>query len=245
MATPFSPFTTKIRKAPIKKRQSQIPSDLIDWDAPEIPELEKQKIIYEDHIKELNEDHDIETFLKDQIYQIVHETFVEQYQAKLKNMEDALKEEKDKTKANEQAIAKEKSTVNLLLSQIKMFEENAKENLERIDQLDKQIQTLNSTISALNQEKENWSKESEDWSKEKEEWSTEKENWSNEREDLMSKNEDLNFQNEETLIQLTQALEKSKEKSKEIDDINKKYNLLKTQVAHFKRLAKNKVIDQD
>lgn len=145
MATPFSPFTNRLTKPALKRRQSELPSELIDWDAPEIPELEKQKIVYEDHIKELNEDHEIETLLNEQIFRVVHSTFIDEYSVKVKSLEDE--------------IAKEKSKVNLMLGQIKMFETNANENLERIEELETENNSLKSTIESLNQEKESLLKE--------------------------------------------------------------------------------------
>lgn len=125
MATPFSPFVSRPAKHILKRRQSELPSDLIDWDAPEIPELEKQRIIYEDYIKETSEDHEIESLLNEQIFNIAHDTIAEEYQTKLKRLEDDL--------------TKERSTVHLLLGQIKMFEANVEKSEEKVDELENEL----------------------------------------------------------------------------------------------------------
>lgn len=140
MATPFSPFTGRINKPILKRRQSQIPQELIDWDAPEIPEVEKQKIVYEEQIRELTEDHEIERLLEEQLAQVAHETIVNNYQMRLKEAEDEK--------------IKEQSKVNLLLGQIRMFEASNKENEERLDSLETENNSLKTLVDELKQEKE-------------------------------------------------------------------------------------------
>jgi len=145
MATPFSPFVGRLPKTFLKRRQSQVPSDLIDWDAPEIPELEKQRIIYEDYIKELNEDHDVEVLLNEQIFQVAHDAVIETYQMRLKKLEDEM--------------SKERSKVNLMLGQIRMSENNIKVSDERIEELESEVSTQRDAIAKLELEKENLSEE--------------------------------------------------------------------------------------
>lgn len=216
MATPFSPFCGRIAKQPVRKRQSQIPSDLIDWDAPEIPELEKQKIIYEDHIREITEDNEIEQFLKDEIFQVVHDTVVQEYQDKLNRLQDELNQEK---KSMEKDLTKEKSTVNLLLGQIKMFEENVKENMIRIEELERECEQKQAALSEVEQEKEKLAEE---------------------KVELLGEIENLNFRNNETLVELSELMELSKQRKSEAVDSKKKLDALKTQLSYYKKLAKNK-----
>lgn len=145
MATPFSPFVGRKPKPTLKRRQSELPSDLIDWDAPEIPELEKQRIIYEDHIREITEDNEIESLINEQIFTVAHEAITEEYQLQIKKIEDEL--------------TKERSRVHLILGQIKMSEENAKEYEARVEELENEVAAQRDTISALEHEKELWSEE--------------------------------------------------------------------------------------
>lgn len=130
----------------LKRRQSELPSDLIDWEAPEIPELEKQRIIYEDFIKETSEDHEIESLLNEQIFKVAHDTIVEEYQMRLKKFEDDL--------------TKERSTSHLLLGQIKMFENNVAQSEERVEELENEVanqrEAIDNLKQQLEQEKENW-----------------------------------------------------------------------------------------
>lgn len=205
MATPFSPFTGRLPKPVLKKRQSQVPSELIDWDAPEIPEVEKEKIIYEDYIRELNEDHELQTLLNELNFQVVHDTFIDEYQSKTKKLEDE--------------ILKERSKVNLMLGQIRMFETSAKENLERLEQLEEENNSLRGTV--------------EDLAKQKEELTDEKAN-------LQTEIENLNFRNNETNCELNQNLEFYIEKKNEVEELKKKLDAFRVQLAYYKKRAKNK-----
>lgn len=208
MAFPFSPFVGNGRR--LRKRQSELPSDLIDWEAPEIPELEKQRIIYEDYIKEVNEDHEVETLLNEQIFKVAHDTVVEEYQSKAKILD------------NE--ITKERSRVNLLLGQIKMFENNVKDNVERIDELEGEVANQRDAINNLESEKENLLEE---------------------RNSLHSEIENLNFRNTETTCELNHNLEIYIQKKNEAEDYKKKLDAVKNQLAYYKRLAKNKDNNDD
>lgn len=216
MATPFSPFVGRQMKPALKRRQSELPSDLIDWDAPEIPELEKQRIIYEDYIKELQEDHEVETFLTEQIIRIAHDTIIEEYNSKLKQLKDCINEERSK--------------VNLMLGQIKMFENEATENDGRINEL-----TIE--LSDLQKENENFLQERESWLKEREYWIKKEENWKSEI-------ENLNFRNNETTCELNHNLEIYIQKKNEAEDFKKKLDAVKNQLAHYKRLAKQRDVNE-
>lgn len=147
MATPFSPFVGKRLKPDQKRRQSQVPADLIDWDAPEIPELDKQRIIYEDHIKEIVEDYEIEILINEQINSVAHETYLSElnnqtggYQSKIKDLENELKSQTDEYQA------KIKSLEDGLQSKTDEFTANLK-NLE--DQLQSQIDESQTKIKML------------------------------------------------------------------------------------------------
>lgn len=200
-----------------------MPSDLIDWDAPEIPELEKQRIIYEDYIKELSDDHAVELFLNEQIFAIFHETIIEEYNNKLKHLEDSVNEERSK--------------VNLMLGQIKMFENDAKENEERMDELSNEIASLRDDLENLKQEKENLIQE-------REIWNQERENWTQEMESYKSEIENLNFRINETTCELNHNLEIYIQKKNEAEDNKKKLDAVKNQLAHYKRLAKNRDVNE-
>lgn len=119
--TPFSPFVNRINiqrsKATISrnKRASVAPSDLIDWDAPEMPELDKQKIIYEDYINELNEAHEIDSLINEQIFLVSYETHVDEREVKIKQLE---------------------SKLHFLLGQIKIFEEELDSQREQNSSLE-------------------------------------------------------------------------------------------------------------
>lgn len=205
MATPFSPFVRRPQKPVLKRRQSELPSDLIDWDAPEIPEFEKQRIIYEDYIKEISEDQEIETLLNEQIFKVAHDTIVEEYQLKLRRLEDEA--------------TKERSRVNLLLGQIKMFESSVKENGGRVEELENELSTMRDNVSKLEEEKENWIEE---------------------RQGLQMEIENLNFRNNETTCELNHNLEIYIQKKNEAEDYKKKLDAVKNQLTYYKRLVKNK-----
>lgn len=206
MATPFSPFVGRQMKPGLKRRQSELPSDLIDWDAPEIPELEKQRIIYEDYIKELQEDHEVETILNEQLYEIAHVTMIEEYQQNAKKLEDEL--------------TKERSRVHLLLGQLKMFETNVKESEERVEELENEVANHREAIANIEQEKEIWIEE---------------------RNGLQVEIENLNFKNNEMAIELDQHNEMYRTKKREVEDLEKKLQSIKTRLDHYKQLAKNKI----
>lgn len=210
MATPFSPFVGRIKKPALKRRQSELPSDLIDWEAPEIPELEKQRIIYDDYIREMKEDHEIESLLNEQIFLIAHDTIVDEYQSRIKTFEEQL--------------TKESSRVNLLLGQMKMFEENVKENEDRTEELENELASQRETILALEQEKENWIQE---------------------RTSMQMEIENLNFRNNETTCELNNNLEIYIQKKNEVEDYKKKLDAVKNQLTYYKRMAKNKDNNDD
>lgn len=205
MATPFSPFVGRPAKHILKRRQSELPSDLIDWEAPEIPELEKQRIIYEDYIKETSEDHEIENLLNEQIYKVAHETITEEYQMKLKKVEED--------------VTKERSTVHLLLGQIKMFEANVEKSEEKVDELENELAILREKIDELENESA-MQRETID--------------------SLKAEIEDLNFRNNETTCELNHNLEIYIQKKNEAEDFRKKLDAVKNQLSYYKRLAKNK-----
>lgn len=125
-ASPFSPFVGRRRTVKdFKRRQSQLPSDLIDWDAPEIPELEKQRIIYEQIIQETNEDHAIEMLITEEIFRVAHEVLIE-----------------TTNKLSEEKSQKDRSQINLLLNQIKMFESHSQELEDQNKELEEQFRDL-------------------------------------------------------------------------------------------------------
>lgn len=220
MATPFSPFVRRQHvKHVLKRRQSELPSDLIDWDAPEIPELEKERIIYEACINELKEDHEIEILLNEQIFMVAHDTLLEEHQSKVKCLEGE--------------ISKERSRVSLLLGQIKMFENNAKENDQRIDELENELTTQKNLILQFEQEKE-------DWSEEKLKFEQDKENWLEERNHLQTEIEDLNFRNNEISCESHHNFEIYNQIKNEVEDYKKKLDFAKSQLNYYKKVAKNK-----
>lgn len=96
MSTPFSPFVKKsFKSSQPKRRESQLPSNLIDWEAPEIPELEKERIIYEEHIKNLIQEHEVERLIDEAIFSITHECVLESYRDQI----DTIRAEVDTFKA--------------------------------------------------------------------------------------------------------------------------------------------------
>lgn len=233
MATPFSPFVgRRPAKLLLKRRQSELPSDLIDWEAPTIPELEKQRIVYEDYIKEMDEDHQIETMLNEEIFQIAHDVIVDEYKAKLNDVTEQFKRA-DKTHKDE--LATERSRVHLLLGQIKMFENNIKEYDDKVDErvaeLENENTTLRNSVKDLAEQKEAIDKENLDLK-------SQVENLQTEKEDLKTENENLNFKNDELNCELTQTMEIVMLKKNEADDTKRKLNCVKNQLAHYKRLAK-------
>lgn len=122
MQSPFSPFVH--RRQPVKnfkRRQSELPSDLIDWDAPEIPEVEKQRIIYEEFIKESNEDHVIETLINEEVFTIAHETMFDSVMKQVSNL---------------------MNQNNLLLNQHKIFEDSIKERDEQFREVEEENKEL-------------------------------------------------------------------------------------------------------
>lgn len=194
----------------MKRRQSELPSDLIDWEAPEIPELDKQRIVYEDYIKELTEEHAIDQLLNEEIFTIAHETIVDEYKNKVKNLEEE--------------VTKERSTVNLMLNQVRLFEDNIKENDLRIEDLENETTMQRNTINDLEHEKENWTIEVES---------------------LKSEVENLNFRNSEIMCELDQKLEIHIQMTDEIKKHQKKIAGFKAQLDHYKRLAKGNAARED
>lgn len=265
MATPFSPFVGhRLNKTAPKKRQSQLPSSLIDWDAPEIPELEKERIIHEDYVKQLTEDHEIEKLLDERIFDVVHECIINEYQTKLSEAEAELKDLKN----TEEQVSKERARVNLLLGQIKMFENNVKDYDMRVDSLESEIGEQRDLIAKLETEKQALLERSEQlkaerdlvikerdqlvnerdqFASEKEEMTDEKENLICEREKLLNERvtlqaevENLNFRNNETTCELNHTLENYIQKKNENEELKKDLRAVKSQLAHFRKLAKNR-----
>lgn len=224
MATPFSPFVGRRAPKPLlKRRQSELPSDLIDWEAPTIPELEKQRIVYEDYIKEMEEDHQIETMLNEEIFQIAHDAIVDEYRSKLQKTTEELKESTATNKILKDDNATEKSRVHLLLGQIKMHEDNSKANEdnirefeERIAELETEITNNKNLIADLEQQKENLSTQNTD---------------------LKNEVEDLNFKNNELNCELNQKLETFVDRKSEAD-LKKELHNVKKQLLYYKKLAK-------
>lgn len=233
MATPFSPFVGRRPNKPLlKRRQSELPSDLIDWEAPTIPELDKQRIIYEDYIKEMEEDHQIETMLNEEIFQVAHECIVDEYKAKLNEATEQLKRS-DKTHKDE--LATEKSRVHLLLGQIKMYENNIKEYDDKVDERVAQVESENTTLRNRFKEMEELKAAAD---KENVDLRSQLESLQTDIEDLKTENENLNFKNDELNCELTQTMEIVMLKKNEADDTKRKLNCVKNQLAHYKRLAK-------
>lgn len=210
MATPFSPFVRRAPRDLIKKRQSFVSQDLIDWDAPVMPEIERQRIVYEDQIKELTEDHEIETLITEQIYLVTHETILNEYKTQLKSLEDTTTQERTRS--------------NFLLNQVKTFEENLKESNQRIDELEAENTQQKEQLEQFEQEKENWSEE---------------------RVNLQNEIENLNFRNNETTCELQNHIELFLQKKHEVEDMRKKFDGVRNQLNYYKRLAKNKMNDDD
>lgn len=127
MATPFSPYVGR-RLDHLKRRQSELPSDLIDWDAPEIPELEKQRIIYEDFIRETKEDHEVELLINEEIFKIAHEALLEHH---------------------EDILAQERNRVHLLLKQVKMLEDNQRLVIADLEKLKEEKTALGAEMENL------------------------------------------------------------------------------------------------
>lgn len=221
MATPFSPFVGRRAPKPVlKRRQSELPSDLIDWEAPTIPELEKQRIVYEDYIKEMDEDHQIETMLNEEIFQIAHNAIVDEYKTKLRTMSEELKDINSNNKILKDEIATERSRVHLLLGQIKMFEDNIKEYDEKVDErvaeLENEIANQKNLLIELEQQKENLSSQNTE---------------------LKNEVEDLNFKNDELNCELTQKLESLLDRKSEAD-LKKELHNVKKQLLYYRKLAK-------
>lgn len=221
MATPFSPFVGRRAPKPVlKRRQSELPSDLIDWEAPTIPELEKQRIVYEDYIKEMDEDHQIETMLNEEIFQIAHNAIVDEYKTKLRTMSEELKDINSNNKILKDEIATERSRVHLLLGQIKMFEDNIKEYDEKVDErvaeLENEIANQKNLLIELEQQKENLSSQNTD---------------------LKNEVEDLNFKNDELNCELNQKLESLLDRKSEAD-LKKELHNVKKQLLYYRKLAK-------
>lgn len=265
MATPFSPFVGhRLNKVASKKRQSQLPSSLIDWDAPEIPELEKERIIHEDYVKQLTEDHEIEKLLEERIFDVAHECIVSEYQTKLSKAEAELKQ----LKSAEEQVSNERARVNLLLGQIRMFEDNVKDYDARVDTLESELNEQRDLIAKLEAEKQTLTEqgeklkaekdslalerdrliaENEQMIAEKEEIFAEKENWISEREKLSEERtilqaeiENLNFRNNETACELNLTLENYIQKKNENEELKKDLRAVKSHLAHFRKLAKGK-----
>lgn len=210
-ATPFSPFVNRrlAKATAVKRRQSELPSDLIDWDAPEIPELDKQRIIYEDYIKELNEDHDIESILNEQIFKIAHDAIVAEFQSKVKK--------------NEEDMAKERSKVNLLLTQIKNFDANLQESNDRVYDLDakvndleKQVNEQRDAITTLESEKQSLTEE---------------------RTTLKADMEEMAFRNNEAILEAAHNLELYEQQKSEIEVFKKTLESFYKIVQFYKKLA--------
>lgn len=207
-----------------------MPSDLINFEGPVMSDIERQRIIYEDIIKDLNEDHQVESLLDEQIMKIMHDTIIEEYNNKLKQLEENVNEERSK--------------VNLMLGQIKMFENDAKENEERMDELTNELSSERENLENMKQERDNLVQEKENWMQEKENWDHERENWNQERESLKSEIENLNFRNNETTCELNHNLEIYIQKKNEAEDYKKKLDAVKNQLTHYKRLAKNRDLNE-
>lgn len=257
--SPFSPFVGRRRTVKdYKRRQSELPSDLIDWDAPEIPELDKQRIIYEEYIKECNEDHAIETLINDELFQVAHEVLIEMVQ-----------------KQYEDKLLKERSQVNLLLGQIKMFEghsqdlesnikelENQTKGLEfQKENLESHVQQLNQELSSnaekletlgkeLENQREDFQKQIELKTKEFQEHVQTLENQikdlesrledlETQRAELEDQNKDLEFHSKELEAEISCQLDTMLLKKAEAEDLKRKWESAKNQLAYYKKLAKN------
>lgn len=226
MATPFSPFVGRINRPALKRRQSELPSDLIDWDAPEISirDLwEKDRIINADYIRFLEDEHAVESVVTELLFEIAHDSIVDEYTNKFKKLEH---DHMSKIKKLEHDATEDRSKVNLLLGQIRMFESKVKEGDEhhaaqqaRIEELENELEAQKNSMVDLEQERENWHQE---------------------RDNLKSEIENLNFRNNETICELNHNLELYIQKKGEAEEYKKKMDGVKNQLAHYKRLAKSK-----
>lgn len=192
-----------------KRRQSELPSDLIDWEAPEMPELDKQRIIYETLIKEIKEENEIDKMKIIEDSEKEKLRIIEQNEAdKLKILEES---ETEKFRIREENEAEK----------LKIQEENEAEKLrlqeeKEVDMLmNEQIFEIVHEV-ILEQHKENGSKINLLLSQLKQ------------REvNLVEKEEEANHN-----------LELYIEKKVEVEDFKKKIYALKNQLMYYKKLAK-------
>jgi chromosome segregation ATPase len=236
MQSPFSPFVHRRQTVKdFKRRQSELPSDLIDWDAPEIPELDKQRIIYEEYIKECNEDHAIEMLICEEVYQIAHEVFVET----------TLKQHEDK-------LLKERSQNNLLLGQHKLFEDHIQELESTIKELENQNKDLENQNNDLKSEKENIEsklklseqklKESQELTRELEdrikELESRAEDLDNQYKELDEQYKELEFRNKELEADISCQFEAFALKKAEALEFKRKWESAENKLSHLRKMAK-------
>lgn len=242
MQSPFSPFVGRRALKDFKRRQSEVPSDLIDWDAPEIPELEKQRIIYEELIKECNEDHAIETLINEEILQIAAEVHLD-----LTN------------KQHEEKLMKERSQVNLLLGQLKMFENHSQELESHIKELEtnsKKLEHQKNLLETNAEELERLKEQLESNIEELKKKATEEEenhrtkmkelegrveNLDSQYKELEDQYKELEFHNKELESELSCQLDTLLSKKSEAEDLKRKWESARNQLSYYKKLAKGEV----
>lgn len=126
MQDPFSPFVSRKRTLrDVHRRQSQVPSELIDWDAPTIPEIEKQRIVFEQVIREAEEDNAIESLVSEVTTLVAVETLMDE------------------------KLAKERARINLLLGQLKMFENHTQDLESQAKTQEEEIVQLKDKVADL------------------------------------------------------------------------------------------------
>jgi len=157
MDSPFSPFVRRIGLKDVRKRESEVPSDLIDWEAPEIPELDKQRIIYEELINELKEEHTIETLLHEEVLKVVAESVITENSQEF----EARIQELDQTKTTLEATVKElESKVEILHKRYKELEDEYKllefRNQEIENELGVQVEVFLNKKSEAEDLKRKW-----------------------------------------------------------------------------------------
>lgn len=165
-----------------------------------MPELEKQKIVYESLIKESTENQEIELLINEEIFKVTLDTVIETTQ-----------------KQHEDAISKERSKVNLLLGQVKMFEEELTSHQNTISTLEGELDELKSVKDNLEAQLEEFRQKEIGWLKDKSritELESEVERLNEDRANLETKLQEYDQREQNTkeeLIILRAAVEETKQ----------------------------------
>ena len=131
----------------------------------------------------------------------------------------------------EDELNKERSRVNLLLGQIKMFEQNAKELEERVQELEQRNQELeqrNQELEAKDKEHEGELESLRNVISELEE----------DRATIKAENEDLVFRNAEITCDHNAALHKYSQEKIEAEELKRKLDHARNLLWHYKKIAK-------